>query len=362
MKRLLTFLFFTVILLSSTLYAQIPPNAFNYSAVARDASGQAIATSTIGIQISILQSSTTGTSVYTENHFVNTDEFGLFNLVIGAGAVQSGSMTTIDWAGDNYYLKVGMDATGGTNFLTMGTTQLLSVPYALHSATADSIVGGVNTFSGDYLDLSNQPTTVDSISSTGDTLYLSNGQTFVSGGNSGGTGGSFTHYIGEEFGGGVIFHLWKDAQGLEHGLIVSLEDQSISQAWSDVTTGVGSTAQSSWDGLSNSNAIVGQVGHTNSAAQLCLDFQGGGYNDWYLPAIDEIAILWNNRYQVNRSLSLINNASQIPVNAWYWSSSEETDDPDEAMLIGWQSNSWDTQGISWDLKNYAYRVRAIRAF
>lgn len=145
MKRLLTFLLFTVLILSSTLYAQIPPNAFNYSAVARDASGQAIATSTIGIQISILQSSTTGTSVYTENHFVNTDEFGLFNLVIGAGAVQSGSMTTIDWAGDNYYLKVGMDASGGTNFLVMGTTQLLSVPYALHSATADSIVGGLTS-------------------------------------------------------------------------------------------------------------------------------------------------------------------------------------------------------------------------
>ena len=188
MKRLLTFLLFTVILLSSTLYAQIPPNAFNYSAVARDASGQAIATSTIGIQISILQSSTTGTSVYTENHFVNTDAYGLFNLVIGAGAVQSGSMATIDWSNDNYYLKVGMDANGGTNFLTMGTTQLLSVPYALHAATADSIIGGAAGFSGNYDDLTNQPTTVDSISSTGDTLYLSNGQTFVAGGNSGGTG------------------------------------------------------------------------------------------------------------------------------------------------------------------------------
>ena len=117
-----------------------------------------------------------------------SDEFGLFNLVIGAGAVQSGSMTTIDWAGDNYYLKVGMDASGGTNFLVMGTTQLLSVPYALHAATADSLIGGTSSFSGNYNDLTNQPTTVDSISSTGDTLYLSNGQTFVAGGSTSGTG------------------------------------------------------------------------------------------------------------------------------------------------------------------------------
>ncbi len=161
------------LLLTLGVNAQTPPNAFNYSAVARNAAGQPIATTTIGIQITILKTSPTGASQYSENHFVNTDAFGLFNLVIGAGAVQSGSMATIDWSNDNYYLKVGMDATGGTNFLTMGTTQLLSVPYALHSKTAESLsgVGGI---------------TINSVSSNGDTLYLSNGQSFVSGNSSNG--------------------------------------------------------------------------------------------------------------------------------------------------------------------------------
>jgi hypothetical protein len=157
------------------LKAQIPPNAFNYSAVARNAAGQPIATTTIGIQITILKTSPTGASQYSENHFVNTDQFGLFNLIIGAGAVQSGSMATIDWSNDNYYLKVGMDANGGTNFLTMGTTQLLSVPYAMYAKSAGSVSGGSGI-------------TITSVSSAGDTLYLSNGQTFVAGGNSGGTG------------------------------------------------------------------------------------------------------------------------------------------------------------------------------
>jgi hypothetical protein len=215
--------------------AQTPPNAFNYSAVARNAAGQPIATTTIGIQITILKTSQVGVSQYSENHFVNTDAFGLFNLVIGAGAVQSGSMTTIDWSNDNYYLKVGMDAAGGTNFLTMGTTQLLSVPYALHAKTAESLVGGGS-----------------------------------------GTGG-FTHYIGEEFGGGVVFHLWKDASGVEHGLIVDKTDLSTSQVWSNIEqTLIGPSAQSSWDGLSNSNAIVGQAGHTSSASALCLNSTNGG--------------------------------------------------------------------------------------
>lgn len=166
------------------------PQAFNYSAVARNASGIPIATTTIGIQISILKSSSLGSIVYSENHFINTDDFGLFNLIVGGGSVQSGAMTAIDWSNDNYYLKVGMDANGGTNFLTMGTTQLLSVPYALHAVTADSIVGGNSGFSGSYNDLIDKPITISSISSTGDTLYLSNGQYFINnnGSGSGGTG------------------------------------------------------------------------------------------------------------------------------------------------------------------------------
>jgi hypothetical protein len=163
------------LLLTLVVNAQTPPNAFNYSAVARNAAGQPIATTTIGIQISILKTSPTGASQYSENHFVNTDAFGLFNLVIGAGAVQSGSMTTIDWSNDNYYLKVGMDAAGGTNFLTMGTTQLLSVPYAMYAKSAGSVSGGSGI-------------TITSVSAAGDTLYLSNGQSFVAGGNGGGTG------------------------------------------------------------------------------------------------------------------------------------------------------------------------------
>jgi hypothetical protein len=166
----LCFLLFTL-----GVNAQTPPNAFNYSAVARNAAGQPIATTTIGIQITILKTSPTGASQYSENHFVNTDAFGLFNLVIGAGAVQSGSMTTIDWSNDNYYLKVGMDAAGGTNFLVMGTTQLLSVPYAMYAKSAGSVSGGAGV-------------TITSVSTAGDTLYLSNGQTFVAGGNTGGTG------------------------------------------------------------------------------------------------------------------------------------------------------------------------------
>jgi hypothetical protein len=305
----LCFLLFTL-----GVKAQTPPNAFNYSAVARNAAGQPIATTTIGIQITILKTSPTGASQYSENHFVNTDAFGLFNLVIGAGAVQSGSMATIDWSIDNYYLKVGMDAAGGTNFLTMGTTQLLSVPYALYAKTAESIVGG------------------------------------------GSGGGGFTHYIGEEFGGGVIFHLWKDNAGIEHGLIVDKTDLSTAQIWSNIdATLIGASAQSSWDGLSNSNAIVGQAGHTSSASALCLNSTNGGQSDWYLPSIDELSLLWHSRFNVNKSLSAIGGATVLPNSAIYWSSTEGSSN--SARGFGFND------GTAANLNKYGtYYVRAVRAF
>ena len=152
MKKITLLATFCFLFLSIIIKAQTPPNAFNYSAVARNPAGQPIATTTIGIQITILKNSPTGESQYSENHFVNTDAFGLFNLVIGAGAVENGSISAIDWSNDNYYLKVGMDANGGSNFLTMGTTQLLSVPYAMHAKTADFITNNNSIFNWDYPD------------------------------------------------------------------------------------------------------------------------------------------------------------------------------------------------------------------
>jgi hypothetical protein len=182
-------------------------------------------------------------------------------------------------------------------------------------------------------------------------------------GNDGATGpqgpagtGGFTHNIGEEFGGGVIFHLWKDAQGVEHGLIVDKTDVSTSQAWSNVTsTLIGSTAKSSWDGLSNSNAIIGQAGHTNSVAALCLNSTNGGQSDWYLPSIDELSLLSHSRFNVNKSLSTIGGATILPNFDYYWSSTEE--DFNGAWLFG--IGSGDAHEYN---KNNIYHVRAVRAF
>jgi len=314
-------LLFTLFLwLTISIQAQVPPNAFNYSAVARDAAGEPIANTAIGIQVSILQGSASGTSLYVENHSVNTDDFGQFNLVIGGGAFQSGSMENIAWNTDDFYLQIGMDANGGTNFLTMGTTQLLSVPYALHAATADSLIGG-SSFSGDYNDLSNQPITISSISQNEDSLLLSNGQVY--------TNSSFTHYIGEVFGGGVVFQVWKDPSGTEHGLIVDLNDLGGS-VWSNMsgTYDTIGLAAKGIDGMQNSIAITQQVGHTNSAAALCLNSTNGGFTDWYLPSDLEFLGIINNYSIIAQVLNelpngeLLNSGGCWQCPSGYWTSTE----------------------------------------
>lgn len=169
------------------------------------------------------------------------------------------------------------------------------------------------------------------------------------------TGGDFTHYIGEQFGGGIIFHLWKDESGAEHGLVVSLTHTGMAEPWSNITNNqIGNNAQSTWDGLANSYAIVGQAGHTGSAAKLCLDLDSGGYNDWYLPSIDELNLLLNNRYHVNKTLSSMGGGAVIlPLPAYYWSSVEAN-----------STHAWfyNYGSIAVTSKSSTYYVRAIRAF
>ena len=161
MKKLFTLL--SAVLLTATVWAQTP-QSFKYQAVARNAGGDVVADQAVGMQISILQGSTSGTAVYVETFMPTTNEFGLLNLNIGEGTVVSGDFTTIDWSADTYFMKIEMDMTGGTTYEEYGISRLLSVPYALHAKTA------ANTFSGNYNDLSGAPINVSTF--TNDAGYL----------------------------------------------------------------------------------------------------------------------------------------------------------------------------------------------
>ncbi len=181
-----------------------------------------------------------------------------------------------------------------------------------------------------------------------------------------GSNGGFTHHLGELYGGGVIFALFLDNTGTEHGLIVSLIDQATYANWNNVgnNTAVGSGAQSTWNGAANTAAIIAQPGHTSSAALTCKNYTGGGYTDWYLPAIDELHLLYVNRFFVNKTLSTA--GTQMGFNS-YWSSTEYNAGnagnlnlyPGSATYAGVGGMGLDQKYSSNGTFNF---VRAIRAF
>jgi hypothetical protein len=127
--------------LTSFSWAQAPQK-MSYQAVVRDAANALIINQEVGIQISLLQGSVSGDAVYVETQAPTTNDNGLFSIEIGAGALVSGSMTTIDWSKGPYFIHTETDPTGGTNYTITGTSELLSVPYALHAATAEQLTGG----------------------------------------------------------------------------------------------------------------------------------------------------------------------------------------------------------------------------
>ncbi|MBQ0113933.1 MAG: hypothetical protein KBT03_12460 [Bacteroidales bacterium] len=187
----------------NVVFAQAP-QMFTYQAVVRNASGQLIGNQIVGVKISILQGSVTGLPVYEETHLSTTNTNGLLTISVGNGNVQTGTFSSINWGSGLYFIKSEIDPAGGNNYTLISTTQMMSVPYALHANTADQLTtpftesqilsisndtiyltGGSfvklpSGFSGDYNDLTNTPTipTVPTnVSSfTNDAGYITNAE------------------------------------------------------------------------------------------------------------------------------------------------------------------------------------------
>ena len=123
---------FTLLLAALAFAATAQPQKINYQAIAVGANGKPIKNSTVGLRLSVLDSLPAGTALYTETQTASTDAAGQFSIYLGGGTATVGAFANLPWAnGNNKFLKVEMDAQGGSNYLPMGTTQLVSVPYAM---------------------------------------------------------------------------------------------------------------------------------------------------------------------------------------------------------------------------------------
>ena len=132
MKKFTLFL----ILLQSLITIAQAPQKMAYQSVVRNASNQIVANQSIGVKISIVEGSLTGTTVYSETHTTTTNANGLFTLEAGGGTPTTGTFSAINWGNGSHYIKSEIDVTGGANYNLSGTMELLSVPYALYAATA----------------------------------------------------------------------------------------------------------------------------------------------------------------------------------------------------------------------------------
>ena len=297
------------LLINSSIFAQAPQK-MSYQAVIRNTSGALVSSASVGMQISILQGSSTGTAVYVETQTPSTNANGLVSIEIGGGTIVSGNFSTINWANGPYFIKTETDPTGGTVYTITGTNELMSVPYALFSANGTPGPAG--------------PQGIQGIP---------------------GPIGGFTHYLGELFNGGIIYYLYKGSDGLEHGLIVALTE-STPLAWQ--TTGTLVNANRTEDGAYNTALMTG------SPAATYIATLGAG---WYLPSLDELGLLFYNRYSAQKGLRLGGNTllQWNSLTAWYWSSSEY--DGSYAFRYSFLEGIADQ-----NIKTTACYVRAVRAF
>lgn len=286
------------------------PEKMSYQAVIRGSNSELISASTVGVKITVLQGSVGGITVYSETHTALTNVNGLLSLEIGDGTIVSGAFESIDWGNGPYFLKTETDPDGGANYTLTGTTQLLSIPYALHAKTAEAVTGSTE---------------------------------------------GFVHYVGELFGGGIIVYVFKDYLGIEHGLILSLIDFGTAVSWGANAVNV-SNAESRWNGSANTNAILANGGLLTDAAGLCSASNAGGQTDWYLPSLSELELVAHQFYLINKVLSSAPGAQEIAISP-YWSSSEDTVSTNYAL--GW--NFW-ASNTYYNPKNTPEHVRGMRSF
>lgn len=279
-------------------FAQAPAR-FNYQAIIRDSNGGAlVANRTVTMRISILAGSATGPAVYVEQHSPTTDINGLITIDIGAGTVVSGSLSSLGWSQGNYYLKTETDPLGtgsGNNYTIVGVSQLESVPYALYANSAG-------------------------------------------------------HHIGELYGGGIIFYLWYDPAGVQHGLIASLKDLGTS-TWATPVISNPTTAASHLDGATNTTAII--AASVSSAAGLCRAYTDGSHSDWYLPAIWELNQLYSQVIAINTLLESDNDPQTTGLNLdIYWSSTI-------AQSTATTQNAWAQQFMGTSGTDVPSRVNSV---
>ena len=323
MKKLILALV-AIATLSLSTFGQAP-EGFKYQAVVRDAGNLILNNQAVGMRMTIQQGSIGGATVYQETFAPTTNAYGIVNLEIGSGTVVSGTFANIDWSAGPYFIETAVDVTGGTSYIIMGTSQLMSMPYALYAKTAENVTND-NVDDADA-DPNNE---IQTISRTGTTVTLSSGGTFEDslGVYTAGTGIDITNNvvsttslcglsIGDTYQGGIIFYL--DQTGC-HGLVSAPNDIGTALWWDGIPADTKAHGSGLFEGKYNSMLIEWNQGGTTSASAICSALILGGYDDWYLPSIHELNLMYLNIGQGD--VLGLGNIGGFNNSFAYWSSTE----------------------------------------
>jgi hypothetical protein len=376
MKKIFTML--ALVLITVSVFAQATQK-MSYQAIIRDAGNNLVTNHIVGMRISILQGSETGTVAYQETYNPNpqTNANGLVTLEIGSGVANTGTFADINWANGPYFIKTETDPVGETDYTITGTSQLLGVPYALFAKTSGDVSGTIaaSHISGLQTSITNNPAVLANTAKRSyphaDSIKLSE----IKGINTGdqdlsgkvdvieGKGLStndytvidkskvdaLTHTIGETYGGGKVFYVYN---GGLHGLIAATSDQATGIRWYGGSyTNTRARADGVGGGKANTVIIIagqGPVDGDSFAATVCNEYSvtmsGVTYGDWYLPSLTELHLLYLQRNVVGGFTSTA-----------YWSSTEANMD----SAYGWGFDNGQQFYVG---KANVYYVRAIRSF
>ncbi len=349
------------------------PEKMSYQAVVRNASDALVVSQTIGMEISILQGGVSGTVVYVETHTPMTNINGLVSLEIGTGTTTD-DFSSINWSAGPYFIKTEADPNGGISYSITGTSQLMSVPYAMYAITSENVMNDLvdDADADPYNEIelpiggtSGQVLKTDGIGNyewANQTALADGSETKVTAGtnvsitgvgtlaspyeiNATGGGSAGTRYLGEAYGGGIIYYLYIGSDGNQHGLIVNKNESTAIWQATATTTG----ADRSYDGAFNTALM------TNSAAATYVNgLSDGGFTDWYVPSLDELALLYNSRFSTNKALASAS-GTLLSITALYWSSTEYDTTYAYYFRFGYGT-------ANYYFKNLAYWVRAVRSF